>query len=194
MQVEATIVFALGKRDQLEPKGLVKKTYGWHCLSCLYYLGQIIWPKDRPDRLIISYDHTIVWSYTKRQSTQKAHAIEKVNTAAIGNRTKNWNAIDQQKNISQLNRLVCGFVWKPLKSDRLNTERDANIEWQHVKDWRLSQLLHFGICWMVGIAYKHLVFYLIQHTQLLCSRQELAYTPEDPPRRVHMTEMSFRNM
>ena len=45
----------------------------------------------------------------------------------------------------------------------------------------------------VGIAYKHKRFYRNHQLQVLCDHQELAYTPKDPPWRVSMTEMSFRN-
>ena len=44
----------------------------------------------------------------------------------------------------------------------------------------------------VGIAYILERLYRIHQIQLLGDHQELACTPKDPPRRVSMTQMSFR--
>ena len=46
----------------------------------------------------------------------------------------------------------------------------------------------------VGIAYILERLYRIHQIRLLCDHQELACTPEDPPWRVSMKEMSFRNI
>ena len=47
----------------------------------------------------------------------------------------------------------------------------------------------------VGIANKYArESFQLQQIQLLCDHQELACTPKDPPRRVNMKGMSFRNV
>ena len=46
----------------------------------------------------------------------------------------------------------------------------------------------------VGIAYILERLYRIHQIRLLCDHQELACTPKDPPWRVSMKEMSFRNI
>ena len=47
----------------------------------------------------------------------------------------------------------------------------------------------------VGIANKYTrESFQLQQGQLLCDHHELARTPKDPPRRVNMNEMGFRDI
>ena len=67
---------------------------------------------------------------------------------------------------------------------------------KHIMFWCHYRLLWqtwlFEICF--GWCWKNKQICSSRQIQLLCYNQELACTPNDPPRRVNMNEMSFRNI
>ena len=66
------------------------------------------------------------------------------------------------------------------------------FDWSYCLFLWFSGLLDFLD--VVGILYKHVRSYQFHQISFLCEHHDLACTLKDPPRRVDMNEMSFRNV